>query len=617
VVHDADVARFEKRLGSVLCGKWALERLLGVGGMAAVYAARHRIGTEVAIKMLHPELARSSELRSRFEREAQVSGKLKHPGAVEVRDVDVTEDGVPFMVMELLDGVSLSTRLRDGPLELGEALRYIDELCEVLGAAHAEGIIHRDIKPDNVFVTTEGHIKVLDFGIARLREGRPMTLVGARLGTLPYMPPEQVAGRPIDARADIFALGALMFRLLSGRRIHEAKTESDLLVKMATTPPPPLESVAPHMPDDVCAVANRALAFEVGKRYPSSAVMQGDVRALRSGDPPPFAMQALSDHGPPNPMVEPSSMPSLAVGSSSPTMATKVATPAARHLAGPVVVTPPGAGGAAGPASATAAAMSATGAAPPPSAGPPGSAPFHPGNRTAVLASVEAMESSHTRVSAGQGPTRTVLHEPTRVSSGVAETLPHNTPRVAATLPPGSLDATGGSWGASAVTGVEQPKSRWILAALPLVLTAVAIAFGLWWMRWRQDSSVTSSPELATQPAEPTSAAPAREESLETAEPLDPRSTEPTSGGLEPPPVPRPSPVPVTQPKTTPWQGGQGAPPSPPSPPAPAPSPAPTSAPAAPSPPPRPAPPPTIPVVPEDKDKGGKGRGHGKGHDDD
>ncbi|RLB48667.1 MAG: serine/threonine protein kinase, partial [Deltaproteobacteria bacterium] len=301
-----DDTRFEERIGTSLRGKWTLEKLLGVGGMAAVYAARHRIGNEVAIKILHPEVARSKELCLRFEREAKVANRLRHPGAVAVTDVDTTEEGVPFMVMELLHGEPLSALFRrpEG-VPTDDVLRYLDELLDVLTAAHAQGIVHRDIKFDNLFVTDTGSLKVLDFGIARLRDGMPMTVHGAMLGTLPYMPPEQAKGLSIDGRADLFAVGAVLFRLVARRRIHSAKTEPELLVKMTTEPAPPLSSVAPDSTQYLCLVTDRALAFDREKRYPDAATMQEDVQALRRGEAPPYATRKLAEAGPPNPLVQP------------------------------------------------------------------------------------------------------------------------------------------------------------------------------------------------------------------------------------------------------------------------------------------------------------------------
>ena len=292
-----------QRVGTTLCNKWTLERLIGTGGMAAVYEAAHKIGRRDAIKILHAEVARDPELRARFEQEAHAVNRFKHPGAVEIHDIDVTEDGTPFLVMELLEGDSLADLARrPGGVELGLLLRLTDELLDVLVAAHAQGIIHRDIKPDNLFVLRDGRLKVLDFGIARVRASVPpklRTRAGAALGTAPYMPPEQIKGHEIDARADVFAVGATMFRLLARRRVHEASTETETLVRMASEPAPALASVAPDVPRDVALVVDRALRFDRSQRYPDAATMQSDVRALREGQPPPYACARLLDGTPP------------------------------------------------------------------------------------------------------------------------------------------------------------------------------------------------------------------------------------------------------------------------------------------------------------------------------
>ena len=292
-------AACEARVGQVVNGKWTLEGLLGVGGMAAVYVAVHKIGRREAIKILHPEVARSQELRARFEQEAQAVNRFAHPGAVEVRDIDVSEDGCPFLVMELLEGENLTQRAnRFGGLPREEMLGHVDALLDVLAAAHAQGIIHRDIKLDNLFVTTDGKLKVLDFGIARVTSGPALTKHGARLGTTAYMAPEQVRGEEIDGRTDVFAVGATMFRLVAKRRIHEASSDAELLVKMGREPAPPLASVAPEVDRGLALVVDRALAFQRDERYPNALTMQGDVRALREGEPPPFALAREHAAGP-------------------------------------------------------------------------------------------------------------------------------------------------------------------------------------------------------------------------------------------------------------------------------------------------------------------------------
>ncbi|HEX4477595.1 MAG TPA: serine/threonine-protein kinase, partial [Polyangiaceae bacterium] len=169
---DPLLLRARECVGQVLLEKWRLEVLLGVGGMAAVYAATHRNGSRVAIKILHAELSISPDVRARFLREGYAANSVGHDGVVRVSDDDVAEDGAAFLVMELLDGETLEERRQrhGGRLSEDEVLSVADQVLDVLVAAHAKGIVHRDLKPENIFLTRDGRVKVLDFGIARLRE---------------------------------------------------------------------------------------------------------------------------------------------------------------------------------------------------------------------------------------------------------------------------------------------------------------------------------------------------------------------------------------------------------------------------------------------------------------
>jgi serine/threonine protein kinase len=294
-----DEVHLLQRIGTTVREKWTLERLIGVGGMAAVYVGMHRIGRRDALKILHPEAAKSKDIRERFEREAHAANRFRHPGAVEIRDIDVTEDGAPFLVMELLVGESLSERTQRQGIRLSELLGYMDQVLDTLTAAHNKGIVHRDIKPANLFVLEDGPIKVLDFGLARIRQEGDLqsawTQTGMALGTTPYMPPEQARGRPIDARADLFSVGATMFRLITGHHIHEALTNLDLLMKMGKDPAPPLALAAPGTPRGVCLVVDRALAFDREQRYADARLMLEDIRAVRRGEPPPHAARLAGD----------------------------------------------------------------------------------------------------------------------------------------------------------------------------------------------------------------------------------------------------------------------------------------------------------------------------------
>ncbi len=278
--------RANARLGTVLKGKWRLDAVIGIGGMACVYAATHRNQSRVAIKMLHPEVALDAEVTMRFLREGYVANAVGHPGTVTVLDDDVTEDNAPFLVMELLIGQTLDTMLAFQPegLPAREVLPLIDQLLDVLATAHEKGIVHRDLKPENLFLTSEGRLKVLDFGIARLREQSRATGAGTRagsvLGTPAFMAPEQALGRwnEVDQRTDIWAVGATAFTLLCGRFVHEAQTIQEQLVLSATRPAPPLRTLAPVVPDALATVVDRALAFQREHRFQDARTMRGALR---------------------------------------------------------------------------------------------------------------------------------------------------------------------------------------------------------------------------------------------------------------------------------------------------------------------------------------------------
>lgn len=280
--------RAERRLGSIV-GKYRLERVLGVGGMASVYLGVHRNGHRVAVKMLHPEISVDPDLRARFVREGYAANAIQHRGVVRVLDDDQTEDGSAFLVMELLEGETLSARCKrgDGKLLLREALVLGYQLLDVIAAAHAKGIVHRDIKPDNVFVTTDGVLKVLDFGIARLRDATSnhATNTGMLLGTPAFMAPEQALAQSslIDGLTDVWAVGATMFSLLSGGIVHVGDNPQQLMVQAATQPARSLATVTQASPR-VVALVDRALAFDKASRWTSAAEMRDAVREAYLGE---------------------------------------------------------------------------------------------------------------------------------------------------------------------------------------------------------------------------------------------------------------------------------------------------------------------------------------------
>jgi eukaryotic-like serine/threonine-protein kinase len=276
----------KKRVGETLCGKWRIDRLIDTGGMAAVFEATHRNGKKVAIKMLFPHISAIAEVKERFLREGYVANKVDHPGAVSVLDDDTTSDGAAFLVMELLEGESLEGWLAraGGTLRPTDVLAVADQVLDTLGAAHTKGVVHRDIKPANLFSLKNGQIKVLDFGLARLRDpsyGHPITAAGTIMGTAAYMPPEQARGKTdeIDARTDVYAMGAVMFRSLAGRFVHNQPKSDDRLFAAMKERAPALVTVMPDAPLEIAQIVDRALSFERDGRYATAAMMRLAVRS--------------------------------------------------------------------------------------------------------------------------------------------------------------------------------------------------------------------------------------------------------------------------------------------------------------------------------------------------
>jgi serine/threonine-protein kinase len=309
----------QRRVGQVLNGKWTIDRLIDVGGMAAVYAATHRNGNRVAVKVLHPEFAADPKSRERFLREGYVANKVEHAGAVSVLDDDQTSDGAVFLVMELLEGESLDGLLRrnKGTLAVVHVLAIAEQVLDVLGAAHVKGIVHRDIKPANLFLVRGGQVKVLDFGLARLREGGgsiALTAAGVVMGTWAYMSPEQARSKPdlIDHRTDLFAVGAVMFRAITGRWVRDGETANERLLAAMTKPAAKLSEAAPQVPAPIASLVDKALEFDRANRWPTADAMQKAVRAAfadlsgarASGwapEKPSWTAQILADASPRRP----------------------------------------------------------------------------------------------------------------------------------------------------------------------------------------------------------------------------------------------------------------------------------------------------------------------------
>ena len=300
--HTKEEDAASARVGSTLRGKWRLDAMLGVGGVAAVYAATHRNGQRAALKVMHAELARDRSIVERFLREAYVANKVGHPACVRVLDDDTTETDEPFLVMELLEGETVRDfwRRTGRTIPMSQALHIAERVLDCLAACHAAGVVHRDLKPANIFLLRNGTIKLLDFGVAREEGARAEgdKTVGLALGTPAYMSPEQANGQidRIDGRSDLFSVGALLHALITGRRIHRGKTEKESLHMAANDPVPSMATIDPSLPAEIVRLVDKALAWEPSMRWASAREMQTAVlSAMRVAND--AARQSAPDSG--------------------------------------------------------------------------------------------------------------------------------------------------------------------------------------------------------------------------------------------------------------------------------------------------------------------------------
>jgi serine/threonine-protein kinase len=262
----------DPRLGSVLQGRYRLNAKLASGAMGVVYRGeRLQLGRAVAVKFLHPWIATQKAFISRFENEARAMSRLQHPNCVSVIDFGV--DGTPYLVMEFVTGKTVRQALEGGRMPPARALHVVRQLLAGLGHAHAQGIVHRDLKPENLILTDEAglgdHLRILDFGLAKLRDGPAMT-AGLAVGTPSYMSPEQTgADGPIDARTDFYAVGVLLFELLTGRKPFLSENVGELLLMQREKAPPLLREAAPDagLSAELEAVVGKALSKFADDRY--------------------------------------------------------------------------------------------------------------------------------------------------------------------------------------------------------------------------------------------------------------------------------------------------------------------------------------------------------------
>jgi formylglycine-generating enzyme required for sulfatase activity/dienelactone hydrolase len=261
---------------------------LGVGGMGEVYRGEDlHLRRPVALKFLLPSLTRDAEARERFEREAQAASALDHPSICTIHDIDSTDDGHVFIAMSLYEGETLKTRLERGPLSVDQAVDVARRVADGLARAHAHGIVHRDVKPANLVLTTTGEVKILDFGIAKLADRTDLTSGGASPGTASYMAPEQILGDALDERADVWALGVVLFEMLTGRNpFGRDRLEAAAVATLAVDPPPPSE-LRDGVPRELDALVGHALRRAPAERLPSARAFADALAAIRepAGDP--------------------------------------------------------------------------------------------------------------------------------------------------------------------------------------------------------------------------------------------------------------------------------------------------------------------------------------------
>src|SRR3954449_7876674 len=265
-------------VGTLLNGRYRLDAQVGSGGMSTVYRAFDTtLERRVAIKLMHRPLAAHSDQLERFRREARAVAQLNHPHIVGVIDAG-EDDGAPFIVFEFVDGETLKERIkRNGRLAIPEAIAYAIEIARALGAAHAQGIVHRDVKPQNVLIDEEGAAKVTDFGIARTLDQEGLTADGRVLGTTDYVSPEQALGQPCTAQSDLYSLGIVLYEMLTGQVPFKGENQVPVAMKHVREAVPDVQARRPQVSSATAAIVERATAKDLDRRYKSVAEMEADL----------------------------------------------------------------------------------------------------------------------------------------------------------------------------------------------------------------------------------------------------------------------------------------------------------------------------------------------------
>ena len=281
---------------TVLDNRYAVSSLLGGGGMGKVFLACDQVlDRDVALKVLRDQYAQDEEFVGRFEREAKAAASLNYPHIVSVYDRGTAADGTYYIAMEYVPGGTLKDRiLKEGAMQTASAVRLASQVADALGVAHARGMVHRDIKPQNVLLTADGDAKVADFGIARAASETTISNSGLVLGTAKYMSPEQATGDPVGPASDLYSLGVVLYEMLTGEVPFEADSEVDVAMKHVTEPSHPPKEKNPSVPEALNAVAMKLLEKKPEDRYPGAAELVADLSRAGEGLSPVFAAPAAA-----------------------------------------------------------------------------------------------------------------------------------------------------------------------------------------------------------------------------------------------------------------------------------------------------------------------------------
>ncbi len=309
----------------IIAETYRITQQIGAGGMGTIFEAEHvRMGRLFALKLLDPAFAENEEVFQRFKREAEIAGQLGHPNIVDVVDFDRTEEGIPYIVMEKLEGEDLADWIANrGAFTFQTAYPVIAEIVDAMEAAHAAGIVHRDMKPQNIFLCKRGrrndYVKLLDFGISKMKQsGSIVTRTNAVMGTPYYMSPEQAEGKnqEVDTRTDIFALGAIIYEMLTGRLAFYAPSVPTAMFKVCYEEPEPITDLVPGLPDGLPEVIAKALSKDKNERYASARALGDDLERIYEGQRATFsagvAHKVLTD-----PDANPYTQPGTLTGSAS------------------------------------------------------------------------------------------------------------------------------------------------------------------------------------------------------------------------------------------------------------------------------------------------------------